>query len=63
MKYTTFTTEIKEGNIIEIPPEVRDKFDMRPGDKLEITFKKIKSRRLEILVSENPLYKLMRFSD
>jgi hypothetical protein len=30
---------------------------------LEITVKKIKSRRLEILISQNPLYKILKFSE
>jgi bifunctional DNA-binding transcriptional regulator/antitoxin component of YhaV-PrlF toxin-antitoxin module len=43
--------------------EVREKLDVQTGDKLEITLKKVKSRRLEILISENPLYKLIKFSE
>ncbi len=63
MKYTTFITELKDQNQIEIPVEIRDKLDLRPGDKLETTVKKIKTRRFEILISENPLYKLIKFAD
>lgn len=63
MKYTTFMSEVKKDNCIEIPIEVREKFDVKEGDKLEITVKKIKSRRLEILISENPLYKIIKFAD
>lgn len=63
MKFTTFMTEVREDNTIEIPVEVREKLDVQAGDKLEITLKKVKSRRLEILISENPLYKLIKFSE
>ncbi len=63
MKFTTFMTEVREDNAIEIPVEIREKLDLRSGDKLEITLKKVKSRRLEILISENPLYKLIKFSE
>lgn len=63
MKYTTFMTDVKENNYIEIPVEIREKLDLRSGDKLEITLKKIKSRRLEILINENPLYKLIKFTE
>jgi len=63
MKITTFMTQLKEDNSVEIPPEVRDKLDVKPGDKVEITLRKVKSKRLEILISENPLYKIIKFSD
>jgi len=63
MKFTTFMTEVREDHTIEIPVEIRDKLDVQIGDKLEITLKKVKSRRLEILISENPLYKLIKFSE
>ncbi len=63
MKFSTFNAEIGPRNNIEIPAEVREKLDLRPGDKLEVTVKKIKTRRLEILISENPLYKLMKFEN
>ncbi len=63
MKYSTFVTEVREDNSIEIPGEIRDKFDVKAADKIEVTIKKIKSRRLEILISENPLYKLIKFAE
>ena len=63
MKITTFMTEVKSDNSIEIPAEVRDRFDVKAGDKVEITLKKIKTKRLEILISENPLYKLIKWSE
>jgi AbrB family looped-hinge helix DNA binding protein len=63
MKFTTFMTEVRENNVIEIPVEIREKLDVHSGDKLELTLKKVKSRRLEILISENPLYKLIKFSE
>jgi len=63
MKFTTFMTEVRQDNTIEIPVELREKLDVQTGDKLEITLKKVKSRRLEILISENPLYKLIKFSE
>ncbi|MCK4892327.1 MAG: AbrB/MazE/SpoVT family DNA-binding domain-containing protein [Calditrichia bacterium] len=62
MKITTFMTEVKSDNSVEIPAEVRDRFDVKAGDKVEITLKKVKSKRLEILISENPLYKLIKLS-
>ncbi|MBN2365125.1 MAG: hypothetical protein JXL67_03100 [Calditrichaeota bacterium] len=63
MKYTTFMTEVKPDHSVNLPVEVRDKMSIASGDKVEITIKKIKSRRLEILISENPLYKLIKFAE
>ncbi len=63
MKYTTFITEVQQENSVIIPVEVREKLQIKSGDKIEVTLKKIKSRRLEILISENPLYKLFKFVD
>ncbi len=63
MKYTTFISEVRDGGLVEIPPEIRKKLDLKPGDKLEVTVKKIKARRLEILISENPLYNLVKFGE
>jgi AbrB family looped-hinge helix DNA binding protein len=63
MRYTTFVSELKSDNSINIPAEVRDKLDLRTGDKIEISLKKIKSKRLEIVISENPLYKLFKMAE
>jgi AbrB family looped-hinge helix DNA binding protein len=63
MRYTTFVSELKSDNSITIPPEVRDKLDLRTGDKIEISLKKIKSKRLEIVISKNPLYKLLKMNE
>jgi AbrB family looped-hinge helix DNA binding protein len=63
MRYTTFVSELKSDNSINIPAEVRDKLDLRTGDKIEISLKKIKSKRLEIVISENPLYKLLKMAE
>lgn len=63
MKYTTFITEVQQENNVIIPVEVREKLQIKSGDKIEVTIKKIKSRRLEILISENPLYKIFKFVD
>jgi AbrB family looped-hinge helix DNA binding protein len=63
MRYTTFVSELKGDNSILIPPEVRDKLDLKSGDKIEISLKKIKTRRLEIVISKNPLYKLLKMNE
>ena len=48
MKQSTFIAKITNDKKIEIPPEV--------------SLKKIKPRRFEILISENPLYKLLKIT-
>ena len=63
MRYTTFVSELKQEGCVEIPSDVRDKLDLREGDKLEVTIKKIKTRRLEILISQNPLHKLLTLKE
>lgn len=63
MRYTTFVSELKSNNVITIPAEVCDKFDLKPGDKVEISLKKIKSGRLDIVIGENPLYKLLKIAE
>ena len=60
MKFTTFVSQIVDKNKVEIPVEVLDKLDLKDGDKVELTLRKIKKSRLELLVSENPLHKLLK---
>lgn len=60
MKQSTFVARVTEEKMIEIPVEVREKLYINPGDAVEISIKKIKPRRLEILISQNPLYKLLQ---
>jgi bifunctional DNA-binding transcriptional regulator/antitoxin component of YhaV-PrlF toxin-antitoxin module len=60
MKFATFTSTIVNEQNIRIPNEVREKLLIEPGDKIEITIKKIKSRKLDLLLAENPLYKLLK---
>jgi bifunctional DNA-binding transcriptional regulator/antitoxin component of YhaV-PrlF toxin-antitoxin module len=62
MKYTTFIAEFTENNAIGIPVETMERLDLRPGDKLEVTITKIKTKRLDILISQNPLFKLLKFT-
>ena len=63
MKYTTFMTELDSDSVVNIPAEIRKKLDLRAGDKLEVTVKKIKASRLDILISQNPLHKLLKLSE
>ncbi len=59
MKAGTYITEVDEHYNVQIPVELREKLNLAPGDKIEISIRKIKSRRLEIFLQQNPLYRLM----
>jgi bifunctional DNA-binding transcriptional regulator/antitoxin component of YhaV-PrlF toxin-antitoxin module len=63
MRYATFVTEVIQEQKIEIPKQVSDKLTLEPGDRVEVSVKKIKSKRLDILLAENPLYKLLKLSN
>lgn len=62
MKYATFITEIGAEQKIQIPRQVSDKLILESGDRVEVSIKKIKSKKLEILLSQNPLYKLLKLA-
>jgi AbrB family looped-hinge helix DNA binding protein len=59
----TYITKLTSKNQIDIPADVRNRLKLEEGDKVEITIKRIRSRRLEINISENPLIKLLHMSD
>ncbi len=59
MKAGTYITEVDEHYNVQIPVELREKLNLAPGDKIEISIRKIKSRRLEIFLQQNPLYRLL----
>ena len=59
MKYATFITDVKEEKQLRIPLEVCEKLRIEPGDRVEVTVKRIKSGRLDLILSENPLYRLL----
>ena len=55
----TFITEVDTQNQIVIPPEVAKRLQLREGDKVEVLLKKIRTRKLDIKISKNPLNKLL----
>ncbi len=59
MKFATFVTQIQEDKSIILPQEVRQKLRLESGDRVEVSIKKIKSGRLDLILSENPLYQLI----
>ncbi len=56
----TFITEVDTQNQIVIPPEVAKRLQLREGDKVEVLLKKIRTRKLDIKISKNPLNKLLK---
>lgn len=63
MKYGTFLGEVDSSRTIQIPRQVWEKLRIEPGDHIEISIKRIKSGKLDLLLSENPLYRLLNFKD
>lgn len=59
MKYATFVSEVESGNKILIPREVAEKLRIHEGDRVEISVKRFKSSRLDLILSENPLFRLL----
>ncbi len=59
----TFIAEIGDDkNHLKIPPEVVQSLNLQKGDKVEVMIKRIKSRRFDIKISKNPLYKILDLS-
>ncbi len=63
MKVGTYIAELNEQYQIHIPVELREKLKLQPGDKVEVSIKKIKSSRLEALLLQNPLHQLWKLID
>lgn len=54
-----FFNELKSKSSIEIPTEIINGLALQEGDKIEVRIKKIKTKRLDIKISRNPLAKLL----
>ena len=63
MKTGTFITEIDKEGKINIPSEINDRLQLADGDKVEILLKKIRSKRLDVSISKNPLNKILKLSE
>ena len=62
MKYAPFITDVKGDKTLQLPLNVCEKLRIEPGDRIEVAVKKIKSGRLDLILSENPLYRLLDLS-
>ncbi|MGD9488790.1 MAG: AbrB/MazE/SpoVT family DNA-binding domain-containing protein [Calditrichaceae bacterium] len=58
----TFMIEISTRNQIDIPAEIVNRLKLNEGDKVEILIKKIRSKRMDINITKNPLMKLLELS-
>ena len=58
-RFATFHAEIQEGRTLKLPTDVCDKLRLDAGDRVEISIKKIKSGRLDLILAENPLVQIL----
>ncbi|APF18687.1 hypothetical protein [Caldithrix abyssi] len=58
----TFIAQLKEKNRIEIPAEILTKLDLKEGDKIEVSLKRIRPGKLGIRIARNPLSKLLELA-
>jgi AbrB family looped-hinge helix DNA binding protein len=63
MKSGLFIAEIESDNKIMIPSEISDRINLQEGDKVEILLKKIRSRKFDVNIAKNPLYKMLTISE
>lgn len=63
MLSVTFVSELGEKNKIEIPSEMMKRLQLNEGDKIEVLIKRIRSKRLDIKISKNPLLKLLNIGE
>ncbi len=54
-----FIAEVNKKKQIQLPPEIVTQLKINNGDKIEVQVKRIRSRRLELKISTNPLVKLI----
>jgi AbrB family looped-hinge helix DNA binding protein len=63
MKTGAFIAEVDSQGKITLPVEIKERLELREGDKVEILLKKIRRKRLEVTIGKNPLYKLLQLTD
>ena len=59
MVNATFITKLVSIKSLDIPSEVSNSLQLEEGDKIEVYLKKIRSKRLDIKISRNPLTKIL----
>ena len=63
MKTGVFIAEIEEKGKVTVPQEISDRISLAEGDKVEILLKKIRSRKFDVNIAKNPLYKMLTLSE
>ena len=63
MKTGLFISEIEEKNKLTIPLEISERINLQDGDKVEILLKKILSRKFDVNIAKNPLFKMLTLSE
>ena len=63
MKTGLFISEIEEKNKLTIPLEISERINLQDGDKVEILLKKIRSRKFDVNIAKNPLFKMLTLSE
>lgn len=59
MKYSVFTTQLTDGGKIEVPAFIIEKLGLDKDDYIEVTIKKIKTKKSRLILQKNPLLKLI----
>lgn len=59
MVNATFFIKLVSKKNLDIPSEVVNRLQLEEGDKIEVYLKKIRSKRLDIKISRNPLNKIL----
>lgn len=62
MRYATFVTELKPDMTVQIPLDLCEKLKLEAGNRVEISLKRIKSGKLDLILAENPLHKLIELA-
>ncbi len=55
----TFFTNLKSKKTLELPAEIIRGLSLEEGDKIEVHIKKIKTKRMDIKISRNPLSRIL----
>ena len=63
MRTGTFISQIESDGKLSIPLEIRNRLDLIEGEKVEILLKKIRTKRFDVNISKNPLYKVLALTE
>ncbi len=58
----SFIAQLKKKNCVEIPAEILTKLDLKEGDKIEVSLKRIRTGKFEIRIAKNPLAQLIELA-